>query len=166
MDIIEYINWLDMMDYTEPKRDGFLVYTYPHEMDLPSINNSSKYKVMAKSIKETLNVTKLFNAYKNRFGTYKGFSRWKLIIDYLSMSNESFFKVYGFNFVPKRHEIDFAWEVRSQFVEKQYIYHSIQDERTKNISVSINQNIYNNLQNQLTPDFFKAMRDRSIMRVR
>lgn len=35
-----------------------------------------------------------------RFGTYKGTLKWKLTGDWFNMTNDDFFKKYGFNYVP------------------------------------------------------------------
>lgn len=46
----------------------------------------------------------LNNMYKNKFGTFKAgrieFNVWDLTKDWLKTDNDTFFKVYGFNYVP------------------------------------------------------------------
>lgn len=37
---------------------------------------------------------------RNLYGKYKGFYKWDLTKDWFSMSNDSFFEQYGFNFNP------------------------------------------------------------------
>lgn len=43
-------------------------------------------------------------AYEERkrkvYGEYKGFNKWDLAKDWLTMTNDHFFEYYGFNFVP------------------------------------------------------------------
>lgn len=38
---------------------------------------------------------------KNKFSTYKGYSKLQLALDSFQMSNDMFFVVYGFNYVPE-----------------------------------------------------------------
>ena len=38
---------------------------------------------------------------RNKFGKHNGYYKWDLAVDYFKMSNDDFFKLYGFNFVPK-----------------------------------------------------------------
>lgn len=38
---------------------------------------------------------------KNKFSTYKGYSKLQLALDFFQMSNDMFFVVYGFNYVPE-----------------------------------------------------------------
>lgn len=43
-----------------------------------------------------------------KYGKFKGFSKFKLAIDYFQMSNDRFFEIYGFNFVPRGKLYDIA----------------------------------------------------------
>jgi hypothetical protein len=36
-----------------------------------------------------------------KYGTYKGHSKFKLALDFFQMSNDRFFEIYKFNFVPR-----------------------------------------------------------------
>ncbi|WP_281738494.1 hypothetical protein [Enterococcus dispar] len=39
---------------------------------------------------------------EKKFGSYKGYSKFKLALDFFQMSNDRFFEIYKFNFVPYR----------------------------------------------------------------
>lgn len=43
-----------------------------------------------------------------KYGKFKGFSKFKLAIDYFQMSNDRFFEIYGFNFVSRGKLYDIA----------------------------------------------------------
>ncbi|AEA15505.1 MULTISPECIES: hypothetical protein [Bacillus] len=45
---------------------------------------------------------------RTRYGTYNGHNQWDLAKDFFRMSNDAFFKIYGFNFVPKGRLFDDA----------------------------------------------------------
>lgn len=45
---------------------------------------------------------------RTRYGTYNGYKQWDLAIDFFRMSNDAFFKIYGFNFVPRGRLFDDA----------------------------------------------------------
>ncbi|MGN4944602.1 hypothetical protein [Bacillus cereus group sp. MYBK104-1] len=52
---------------------------------------------------------------RTRYGTYNGHNQWDLAKDFFKMSNDAFFKIYGFNFVPRGRLFDDA----KSFVENQ-----------------------------------------------
>lgn len=41
------------------------------------------------------------NDAKNKYSTYKGYPKLQLALDFFQMSNDLFFRVYGFNYVPE-----------------------------------------------------------------
>ncbi|CAM4313746.1 hypothetical protein [Bacillus wiedmannii] len=45
---------------------------------------------------------------RTKYGTYNGHNQWDLAIDFFRMSNDAFFKIYGFNFVPRGRLFDDA----------------------------------------------------------
>lgn len=55
---------------------------------------------------------------KNSKGTYKGYCKIQLTIEWLSMDNGRFFNRYGFSFVPSKELRDFAWDLRKAFLNK------------------------------------------------
>ncbi|HDR7254294.1 TPA: hypothetical protein QCW96_003646 [Bacillus pacificus] len=56
---------------------------------------------------------------RTKYGTHNGHNQWDLAKDYFRMSNDTFFKVYGFNFVPKGQLFDeaksFVWSQEGVF---------------------------------------------------
>ena len=60
---------------------------------------------------------------RKKYGEYKGHNQWDLAKDYFRMSNDTFFKVYGFNFVPRGKLFDeaksFVWSQEGVFREEQ-----------------------------------------------
>lgn len=45
---------------------------------------------------------------RKKYGTYNGHNQWDLAKDFFRMSNDAFFKIYGFNFVPRGRLFDDA----------------------------------------------------------
>lgn len=45
---------------------------------------------------------------RKKYGTHNGHNQWDLAKDYFRMTNDAFFKLYGFNFVPKGQLFDDA----------------------------------------------------------
>ncbi|MDG0950518.1 hypothetical protein [Bacillus paranthracis] len=45
---------------------------------------------------------------RKKYGEYNGHNQWDLAKDFFRMSNDVFFKIYGFNFVPKGRLFDDA----------------------------------------------------------
>ncbi|EMN7726838.1 hypothetical protein WB980_000082 [Bacillus cereus] len=45
---------------------------------------------------------------RTKYGEYNGHNQWDLAKDFFQMSNDAFFKIYGFNFVPKGRLFDDA----------------------------------------------------------
>ncbi|MGR5968845.1 hypothetical protein ACT7C1_14180 [Bacillus paranthracis] len=56
---------------------------------------------------------------RTRYGTYNGHNQWDLAKDFFQMSNDAFFKIYGFNFVPRGKLFDeaksFVWSQEGVF---------------------------------------------------
>ncbi|MCC5894851.1 MAG: hypothetical protein JJU16_05255 [Alkalibacterium sp.] len=48
-----------------------------------------------------LSTQKEVNEAKNKYSTYKGYPKLQLALDFFQMSNDLFFMVYGFNYVPE-----------------------------------------------------------------
>ncbi len=59
---------------------------------------------------------------RTKYGEYNGHNQWDLAKDYLRMANDEFFKLYGFNFVPKGRLFDdarsFVWKRENVFRSK------------------------------------------------
>lgn len=78
---------------------------------------------------------------KNKYGTYNGYSKLQLALDFFQMSNDLIFAVYGFNYVPKGKVRDAAVKlieiqntmnvVSSGYVTTMYAYGMI-DSKTVN----------------------------------
>lgn len=58
-----------------------------------AVNDTQQEKVKADD--------KLGKYLTRRFGTYEGHSKFKLALDFFQMSNDRFFEIYKFNFVPR-----------------------------------------------------------------
>lgn len=57
------------------------------------VNDTQQEKVKADD--------KLGKYLDRKFGTYEGHSKFKLALDFFQMSNDRFFEIYKFNFVPR-----------------------------------------------------------------
>lgn len=62
------------------------------EVAAKKMNNHQKNKIQADD--------QLGNRLIEKFGKYKGYSKFVLALDYFQMSNDRFFEIYKFNFVP------------------------------------------------------------------
>lgn len=45
---------------------------------------------------------------ESKYGTHNGYSKWLLAKDFLTMTNDDFFRMYGFNFVPDNNLLEAA----------------------------------------------------------
>lgn len=64
-----------------------------------------------------------------KFGKFKGHYQWDLAVDWFQTSNDTFYKVYGFNYVPKGQLFEQA---------KEYVFQNGR-KTTQNISVEVKQ---------------------------
>lgn len=49
---------------------------------------------------------------RRKFGTFKGHNKWDLAVTWFQTDNDTFYKIYGFNFVPK----GFLFELAQTYV--------------------------------------------------
>ncbi|WP_312498248.1 hypothetical protein [Bacillus luti] len=63
------------------------------------------------SVQASVPVTVNESIRRKKYGTHNGHNQWDLAKDYFRMTNDAFFKLYGFNFVPKGRLFDEAKSV-------------------------------------------------------
>lgn len=79
-----------------------------------------------------IDIQKIINKHKNKFGTINGYCKWELTIKWLDTDNDTFFKTYGFSYVPSQKLQDLAWKEKSlvlnepprKFLELQRVKHN------------------------------------------
>ncbi|MGM0163762.1 hypothetical protein [Enterococcus sp. DIV1059_2] len=71
-------------------------------MCIENVSESEASKKMNDNQKDKIKADDDQGAYLiKKYGTYKGHSKFKLALDFFQMSNDRFFEIYKFNFVPR-----------------------------------------------------------------
>lgn len=71
-------------------------------MATKGLNEAEASRVVNDTQQEKVKADDKLGKYLDRkFGTYEGHSKFKLALDFLQMSNDRFFEIYKFNFVPR-----------------------------------------------------------------
>lgn len=71
-------------------------------MSVENVSESEASKKMNDNQKDKIKADDDRGAYLiKKYGTYKGHSKFKLALDFFQMSNDRFFEIYKFNFVPR-----------------------------------------------------------------
>lgn len=71
-------------------------------MSIENVSESEASKKMNDKQKDKIKADDDRGAYLiKKYGTYKGHSTFKLALDFFQMSNDRFFEIYKFNFVPR-----------------------------------------------------------------
>ncbi|MCO5478574.1 hypothetical protein IGJ28_000298 [Enterococcus sp. AZ091] len=71
-------------------------------MSIENVSESEASKKMNDKQKDKIKADDDPGAYLiKKYGTYKGHSKFKLALDFFQMSNDRFFEIYKFNFVPR-----------------------------------------------------------------
>lgn len=71
-------------------------------MSIENVSESEASKKMNDKQKDKIKADDDRGAYLiKKYGTYKGHSKFKLALDFFQMSNDRFFEIYKFNFVPR-----------------------------------------------------------------
>ncbi len=71
-------------------------------MSIDNVSESEASKKMNDNQKDKIKADDDRGAYLiKKYGTYKGYSKFKLALDFFQMSNDRFFEIYKFNFVPR-----------------------------------------------------------------
>lgn len=71
-------------------------------MATKGLNEAEASRVVNDTQQEKVKADDKLGKYLDRkFGTYEGHSKFKLALDFFQMSNDRFFEIYKFNFVPR-----------------------------------------------------------------
>lgn len=71
-------------------------------MSIENVSESEASKKMNENQKDKIKADDDRGSYLiKKYGTYKGHSKFKLALDFFQMSNDRFFEIYKFNFVPR-----------------------------------------------------------------
>lgn len=71
-------------------------------MCIENVPEAKASKIMNDNQKDKIKADDDRGAYFiKKYGTYKGYSKFKLALDFFQMSNDRFFEIYKFNFVPR-----------------------------------------------------------------
>lgn len=71
-------------------------------MCIENVPEAKSSKIMNDNQKDKIKADDDRGAYFiKKYGTYKGHSKFKLALDFFQMSNDRFFEIYKFNFVPR-----------------------------------------------------------------
>ncbi|MBE9895280.1 hypothetical protein G8C15_08030 [Enterococcus casseliflavus] len=71
-------------------------------MSIENVSESEASKIMNDNQNDKIKADDDRGSYLiKKYGTYKGHSKFRLALDFFQMSNDRFFEIYKFNFVPR-----------------------------------------------------------------
>ena len=70
-------------------------------MCIENVPEAKASKIMNDNQKDKIKADDRGAYFIKKYGTYKGYSKFKLALDFFQMSNDRFFEIYKFNFVPR-----------------------------------------------------------------
>ncbi len=92
-----------------------------------------------------------------KYGTYKGHSKFKLALDFFQMSNDRFFEIYKFNFVPRGelYEVARSYITGRQLNEGLIVVPSISAnmQSRSELKIDVSNSIANQIRNSMSESF-------------
>lgn len=127
-------------------------------MSIENVSESAASKKMNDKQKDKIKVDDDRGAYLiKKYGTYKGHSKFKLALDFFQMSNDRFFEIYKFNFVPQGELYDIArsYVAGRQLNEGLIVESSISANMLSfsEIKIDVSSSIENQIRNSMSKSF-------------